>query len=79
MNSSAPQQQYRGGGTKTIGWVIISNYYLILNILLHYLLIKRLFSFRMFSHLVSTGSQFVMEGVKNLVVKKHVSRDLFLL
>lgn len=44
MNSSAPQQQYRGGGTKTIG---------------------------MFSHLVSTGSQFVMEGVKNLVVKKH--------
>lgn len=44
MNSGAPQQQYRGGGTKTIG---------------------------MFSHLVSTGSQFVMEGVKNLVVKKH--------
>ncbi|XP_076819899.1 sec1 family domain-containing protein 1-like [Clavelina lepadiformis] len=25
----------------------------------------------MFSHLMSTGSQFVMEGVKNLVVKKH--------
>lgn len=44
MNSSAPQQQYRGGGTKTIG---------------------------MFSHIMSTGSQFVMEGVKNLVVKKH--------
>ena len=25
----------------------------------------------MFSHLMSTGSQFVMEGVKNLVIKKH--------
>nr|XP_002121594.1 sec1 family domain-containing protein 1 [Ciona intestinalis] len=25
----------------------------------------------MFSHLMSTGSQFVMEGVKNLVLKKH--------
>lgn len=44
MNTSMPQQQYRGGGTKTIG---------------------------MFSHIMSTGSQFVMEGVKNLVVKKH--------
>ena len=28
----------------------------------------------MFSKLMSQGSQFVMEGVKNLVVKKHVSR-----
>lgn len=28
--------------------------------------------FSMFSKLVSQGSQFVMEGVKNLVVKKHV-------
>ena len=27
----------------------------------------------MFSKLMSQGSQFVMEGVKNLVVKKHVS------
>lgn len=27
----------------------------------------------MFSKLVSQGSSFVMEGVKNLVVKKHVS------
>lgn len=27
----------------------------------------------MFSKLVSQGSAFVMEGVKNLVVKKHVS------
>lgn len=28
----------------------------------------------MFSKLVSQGSSFVMEGVKNLVVKRHVSR-----
>ena len=27
----------------------------------------------MFSKLMSHGSQFVMEGVKNFVVKKHVS------
>lgn len=27
----------------------------------------------MFSKLMSQGSSFVMEGVKNLVVKKHVS------
>lgn len=27
----------------------------------------------MFSKLVSQGSSFVMEGVKNLVVKRHVS------
>jgi len=44
MPPNNTQQQYRGGGIKTIG---------------------------MFSHLMSTGSQFVMEGVKNLVVKKH--------
>lgn len=31
----------------------------------------------MFSKLVSQGSSFVMEGVKNLVVKKHVSIDEF--
>lgn len=30
----------------------------------------------MFSKLVSQGSSFVMEGVKNLVVKRHVSRML---
>lgn len=30
----------------------------------------------MFSKLVSQGSSFVMEGVKNLVVKKHVSIHL---
>ena len=30
----------------------------------------------MFSKLVSQGSSFVMEGVKNLVVKKHVSKML---
>lgn len=29
----------------------------------------------MFSKLVSQGSSFVMEGVKNLVVKKHVSNS----
>lgn len=29
----------------------------------------------MFSKLMSTGSQFVMEGVKNFVVKKHVSES----
>lgn len=28
----------------------------------------------MFSKLVSKGSSFVMEGVKNLVVKRHVSK-----
>lgn len=28
----------------------------------------------MFSKLVSQGSSFVMEGVKNLVVKRHVSK-----
>lgn len=28
----------------------------------------------MFSKLVSQGSSFVMEGVKNLVIKRHVSR-----
>jgi hypothetical protein len=28
----------------------------------------------MFAKLMSQGSSFVMEGVKNLVVKKHVSR-----
>lgn len=28
----------------------------------------------MFSKLVSQGSSFVMEGVKNLVVKRHVSQ-----
>nr|CAB3265891.1 sec1 family domain-containing protein 1 [Phallusia mammillata] len=44
MPSTSSQQQYRGGGTKTVN---------------------------MFSHLMSTGSQFVMEGVKNLVIKKH--------
>ena len=31
---------------------------------------------RMFSKLMSTASQFAMEGVKNLVVKKHVSTGL---
>jgi hypothetical protein len=31
----------------------------------------------MFSKLVSQGSSFVMEGVKNLVVKRHVSRVYF--
>lgn len=30
----------------------------------------------MFSKLVSQGSNFVMEGVKNLVIKRHVS-DIF--
>lgn len=30
----------------------------------------------MFSKLVSQGSSFVMEGVKNLVVKRHVSYSL---
>lgn len=29
----------------------------------------------MFSKLVSQGSSFVMEGVKNLVVKRHVSKQ----
>lgn len=28
----------------------------------------------MFSKLVSQGSSFVMEGVKNLVIKRHVSK-----
>lgn len=32
----------------------------------------------MFSKLVSQGSSFVMEGVKNLVVKRHVSSLNFL-
>lgn len=32
----------------------------------------------MFSKLVSQGSSFVMEGVKNLVVKKHVSHPYLL-
>ena len=32
----------------------------------------------MFSKLVSQGSSFVMEGVKNLVVKKHVSRSILI-
>lgn len=32
----------------------------------------------MFSKLVSQGSSFVMEGVKNLVVKRHVSVDLLI-
>ena len=31
----------------------------------------------MFSKLVSQGSSFVMEGVKNLVVKRHVSTTFF--
>lgn len=31
----------------------------------------------MFSKLVSKGSNFVMEGVKNLVVKKHASSTLY--
>jgi len=31
----------------------------------------------MFSKLVSQGSSFVMEGVKNLVVKRHVSTACF--
>jgi hypothetical protein len=31
----------------------------------------------MFSKLVSQGSSFVMEGVKNLVVKRHVSSVYF--
>ena len=30
----------------------------------------------MFAKLMSQGSSFVMEGVKNLVVKKHVSRNI---
>lgn len=30
----------------------------------------------MFSKLVSQGSSFVMEGVKNLVVKRHVSKRI---
>ena len=29
----------------------------------------------MFSKLLSQGSSFVMEGVKNLVVKRHVSEE----
>lgn len=33
----------------------------------------------MFSKLVSQGSSFVMEGVKNLVVKRHVSRHMYIL
>lgn len=33
----------------------------------------------MFSKLVSQGSSFVMEGVKNLVIKRHVSILYFLL
>lgn len=33
----------------------------------------------MFSKLVSQGSSFVMEGVKNLVVKRHVSSNLYFL
>lgn len=33
----------------------------------------------MFSKLVSQGSSFVMEGVKNLVVKRHVCIELFLM
>ena len=32
-----------------------------------------LYVFSMFSKLMSQASQFAMEGVKNLVVKKHVS------
>lgn len=28
---------------------------------------------RLFSRVMNTGSQFVMEGVKNLVLKQHVS------
>jgi len=32
----------------------------------------------MFSKLVSQGSSFVMEGVKNLVVKRHVSTAYFM-
>lgn len=32
----------------------------------------------MFSKLVSQGSSFVMEGVKNLVVKRHVSVNLLI-
>lgn len=31
----------------------------------------------MFSKLVSQGSSFVMEGVKNLVVKKHVMTEMY--
>lgn len=33
----------------------------------------------MFSKLVSQGSSFVMEGVKNLVVKRHVSNFIIVL
>lgn len=33
----------------------------------------------MFSKLVSQGSSFVMEGVKNLVVKRHVSKPILFL
>lgn len=33
----------------------------------------------MFSKLVTQGSSFVMEGVKNLVVKRHVSINFKLL
>lgn len=33
----------------------------------------------MFSKLVSQGSSFVMEGVKNLVVKRHVSSTILTL
>lgn len=33
----------------------------------------------MFSKLVTQGSSFVMEGVKNLVVKRHVSHTILYL
>lgn len=33
--------------------------------------------YRMFSKLMSTASSFAMEGVKNLVVKKHVRWRVF--
>lgn len=33
----------------------------------------------MFSKLVSQGSNFVMEGVKNLVIKRHVSIIMYFL
>jgi len=56
------------------GIVVIVNYCNYnLNVLNFVKILNVLFVLSMFSKLMSQASQFAMEGVKNLVVKKHVS------
>lgn len=72
---AAAPASYGNSGVKPMGYEAISNYLKKKKVIL---LMPRfkvtcLLFFSLFSRVMNTGSQFVMEGVKNLVLKQHVS------